>query len=226
MKTRFHYVNLIAVIMLATLSACNTTFHETFDDEATVVSNGGTLGGTYLFEEGVIPFTKNALYLPSSASLSYPNEGKAAIDEGTISFWLKPDQLTGGALGIGTLSERNSFGIFIATHPSWGSKHLVLELRDSRNSYYQAWSHEIPVEPGEWFFATVSWDCDSVMRACVDGVCGYDKTINLCDYFTMNETIQVGRTGWYSDINATFDDMNFFSELKTPEQIEFLFNLY
>jgi hypothetical protein len=145
------------------------------------------------------------------------------IEEGALSFWVKPDALSGGLLGLGSLGTRNSYGIFIATHRDWGSKHIVMELRDSTSHYYQAWSYEIPSGPGEWIFVTVTWDCDSVVRACVNGVCGSDKSINVCDNLTLNETMEVGHTGYYQDASAVYDDMKFFDSFMSKAEIQDLY---
>jgi len=224
---RFMYFKKILFVLFLFLfpptsaSSATTIFHETFENEASIISNGGTLFGDYTFIPGALDASGNGLYLASVDSLTYPSSGKVFKEEGSLSFWVKPDALNGGLLGLGTLGEPNSFGIFIATHPTWESKHVVFEIRDGGGHFYQAWSHKITMEPGEWFFITVAWNCGSAMRmrSCVNGICGADKVIDMLETLTLQETIEVGHTGHYPDASAGYDEMKFFGSFVSEAKI-------
>ena len=64
---------IVVVFATAASSGALQTFHESFESAAGVAANGGSLSGGS-FVTGVVG---NALHLPSSGSLSYPNNGKA-----------------------------------------------------------------------------------------------------------------------------------------------------
>ncbi len=206
---------IVVVFAAAASSGALLTFHEPFESSESVGTNGGSLyGGTFV--TGVFG---NALHLPSSGSLNYPNNGKVSISEGTIVFLFRPQATYNcGMLGIGGLSTANSFGTFLATHPTYGSRHIVTEIRDDNMEYYQAWSHGVYPDTNTWMCIATTWDCDSGFRVYVDGVGGYTESINVCDTFIMSNWINVGHAGWYSDCNGIYDEMKFFDyELSSSE---------
>lgn len=235
MKKNQKSLTILGTIILSLLLTVNffdcafadtIALYETFDNVELIEENGGILTGGYSFIPGATQHTNTSLYIPAAGSLKYPNDSKAVIQQGTIGFWVRPDELSGGLLGIGELTKRNSFGIFIATHPTWRSKHVVLEMRDDLNRYYQAWSHKIPVEAEEYFFTTVTWGCDSKIMACVNGDCGFDKAFDICSWFTFEDTIEVGHTGFYPDADAAYDDMKMFDYQMTREQVKEYYESY
>lgn len=64
------------------------------------------------------------------------------------------------------------------------------------------------------------------MMACVNGDCGFDKAFDICSWFTFEDTIEVGHTGFYPDADAAYDDMKMFDYQMTREQVKEYYESY
>jgi hypothetical protein len=208
---------LILLLSIVTPSSVEASllFYEPFDNETTIINNGGTITGTPTFLPGIV---ENAVNLSGSTRVMYSMIDNFNRANGTIQFWVwSPNQNHLGYWDIGLLSRPNSWGIFK------NANHMIMETKSSSNSYDQAWSpFPVPYD-GKWHFISCPFErvgTTTYFKICVDGKCkaSYDGIVNNTN---PSETgnFYVGWNYWYGYSNSHFDEFKIYDHAKSNEEI-------
>jgi hypothetical protein len=184
--------------------------------------------------EGSVDGVKGkATYFKDGNSSSYSPSGHFNPNEGTISFWVKPDFTSTANFGMfeaGNLGYANSLGIFNINY--YNRRVSILEIRNNASSYLQAWNdlNNIRINESKWYYVTAVWKCNSgandFFQLFINGFGGYRHTSNSCENFKNPSTLILGKTHWYGYTNAAYDEFKIFDYAKTSTEILNDYNSY
>ncbi len=103
-------------------------FHDSLNDQAKMVANGGAISGPVAFGSAV---KGNGAYFSGNAYIRYTNQ-LFTSQEGSVSLWFRKtsSDVFGGIMQIGQLGQPNSVALFYNDQG-----HLYFEVRDSTGAY-------------------------------------------------------------------------------------------
>jgi len=215
----FRFGLIIVVLGSSLIFAADPIFYESFDSLDSVIANGGVSGsrGWMGFVEGI---KGNAADFSGSRAVSYKRAGNFNPLQGTIEFWVKFPNANGlGLFDIGWLGTRNSWGIFKNVD------HVIMEVKNNRNWFDQAWSPgPIPYD-GRWHFVACAWervDATTYFIVCVDGSCKMEYDGITTDSYPETdgeESFWIGWCGWYGHSQSIIDEFKIFDYSKSNQEI-------
>jgi hypothetical protein len=198
-------------------------FHEPFEDAQTIGANeGSTSSGGLIFDAGLIG---NCADFFGDKWVGYPMQDNIDLSRGTIEFIVKMPKTNGiGFFDIGSLGKRNSWGIFK------NSNHIIMEVKNSSNSFDQAWSPAPIVADDQWHLISAVWQQHGTttnFKVCVDGACknSFDGIVNN-SFPNPQGTFYAGWCGWYGYSQSALDEFKIFDYVKSNEQIRDSFESY
>jgi hypothetical protein len=215
----FRFGLIIVVLGSSLIFAADPIFYESFDSLDSVIANGGVSGsrGWMDFVEGV---KGNAADFSGSRAVGYKRVGNFNPLAGTIEFWVKFPNANGlGLFDIGSLGTRNSWGIFK------NLDHVIMEVKNDRNRFDQAWSPGPVPFDGRWHFVACAWErigTTTYFVVCVDGSCKTDYDGITTDSYPETDgedEFWIGWCGWYRHSQSIIDEFKIFDYAKPNQEI-------
>ena len=191
-------------------------FHETFEDINSIEANGGIpKNGQLSFANGVIG---NGGDFSGSRAVCYSLQENFNLNKGTVEFLIKaPDANHLGFFDIGSLGSRNSWGIYK------NRDHTIMEIKNSSNSYDQAWGPSPIKFDGDWHLISAVWERHGEttdFKVCYDGECKSHYDGMKSDSFpNLGGNFCVGWCGWYGYSESSFDEFKIFDYAKSDAEI-------
>jgi len=207
-------------------------FYESFDSNASIAANNGTIHEpnvnkllVYGIKGNALNFNCSFVYDPDS-SLPYCSHGtyveyllknRFNYKEGTITFWVNPlenyNLNGGGFFDIGRLwgTHPNSMGIF------YNVDHAITEIRTNTTAMIQAWSSGAYSGAYPWYFISVTWK-NGKMTTFLNGVPGSERSYSSF-YPNMSGTFYVGNNAWYGVSSAFMDEFKIYNYSKSSTNI-------
>ena len=209
----------VPIVQEVTASEPGLVFYESFDSPESILNNSCILCSATSFNSGI---RGNSAYFSNSNYLRYPALENIDKNKGTVSLWVKPNNLSvaGGFFDYGEIGIIGSnLGVF---KPSWNAVYLESRADNSENGLQISGSDVL--SPSEWTQVTFVWQTNnqtSFFQLYINGdyvgtrifLSGYNLN-PLYDYFS------VGRTGWYGVANAYLDDLKIYNYVRSPSEIE------
>ena len=209
----------VPIVQEVAASEPGLVFYESFDSPESILNNSCILCSATSFNSGI---RGNSAYFSNSNYLRYPALENIDKNKGTVSLWVKPNNLSvaGGFFDYGEIGIIGSnLGVF---KPSWNAVYLESRADNSENGLQISGSDVL--SPSEWTQVTFVWQTNnqtSFFQLYINGdyvgtrifLSGYNLN-PLYDYFS------VGRTGWYGVANAYLDDLKIYNYVRSPSEIE------
>lgn len=212
---------LIKVLGSTLVFAADPVFYESFESLDSVIANGGASGsrGWMDFVDGV---KGNAADFSGSRAVGYQRAGNFDPLQGTIEFWVKFPNANGlGLFDVGDLGTPNSWGIFK------NYDHVIMEVKNNRNIFDQAWSPGPVPYDGQWHFIACPWERvgpTTYFAVCVDGSCKADYDGITTDSYPETDgegDFWVGWCWWrwYRYSESIIDEFKIFDYPKSNQEI-------
>ncbi|MCK5282800.1 MAG: thrombospondin type 3 repeat-containing protein [Nanoarchaeota archaeon] len=212
---KFLLTLLIISVFVSSVSAASMTFYESFENQQSLEDNGCIDCSPSSFDTGIVG---NAAFFGRRSSLTYSIQDNINKNEGTASFWVKPDkiQFQGGYFDYGGLGYARALGVFKSRENK-----IFFELRSDQNDVYQQGRYDL-LKDDDWVNVVVTWKANtwgSIMGLYVNGnPIAVWYPIDL-DFNPTENYFTVGSTGYWGVANAYIDELKIYDYAKPDAEI-------